>query len=184
MRGPASDEELVRRVRAGEDDAFAAVYHRYTAELLAYARRVLGDRRALAEDVVQEAFLRTYRALLEEPPRSIALRPWLYAVVRNRAIDQLRAPTAAALGVCAATAAPASSEPSVAAATRAELRAVLNGIAALPERQRRALVLHAVDGVPHERIGRQLHTSPGSSKVLVHRARRALRASAPAVRAA
>ncbi|MDA1195524.1 MAG: RNA polymerase sigma factor [Planctomycetota bacterium] len=60
---------------------------RHEARLLAYAARCVGGVDA-ARDIVQEAFLRLCR--VETPPPDDALRPWLYRVCRNLAIDHLR----------------------------------------------------------------------------------------------
>ncbi|MCW2966819.1 MAG: sigma-70 family polymerase sigma factor, partial [Solirubrobacteraceae bacterium] len=61
--GEATDEELVRRLRAGDEAAFAAIVGRYGRRLEAHARRTLSGRGHDAEDVVQEAFVRAHRAL-------------------------------------------------------------------------------------------------------------------------
>src|ERR1044072_2226451 len=86
-----TDDELVARFRAGDDAAFAVIHRRFYTALTAFARRLLGARATEAEDVVQEAFLRAYVGL-RATTAPIALRPWLYTVVRNRGLDELRAP--------------------------------------------------------------------------------------------
>ena len=86
-----TDDDLVRALRAGEPGAFDAIHHRYHPSLLAFARQMLGGRHHDAEEVVQDAFLRALGAL-SETERDMALRPWLYAITRNRALDELRRP--------------------------------------------------------------------------------------------
>ena len=83
-----SDERLVDLVRAGNDRAFEAIVHRYRRALLRYCRRLLPAGRA--EDAVQQAFLNAYRALRADD-RAIDLRPWLYRVAHNAALNTLRA---------------------------------------------------------------------------------------------
>src|SRR3954454_23524265 len=89
--GIASDEQLVDLVRAGDDRAFAAIHDRYEARLVAYARQLLGGAHHDAEEVVQDAFVRALGALRADD-RDMALRVWLYTIVRNRALDALRRP--------------------------------------------------------------------------------------------
>src|SRR3982750_587348 len=87
----AADEQLVDLVRAGDDRAFTAIHDRYEARLVAYARQLLGGAHHDAEEVVQDAFVRALSALRADE-REMALKPWLYTIVRNRALDVLRRP--------------------------------------------------------------------------------------------
>src|SRR4051812_38125784 len=83
------DDELVARVRGGDDGAFAEIHDRYRAPLERYARRLLGDRTARPQDVVQDLFLRAHAAL-REGDREMHLRAWLFTMVRTRCLDELR----------------------------------------------------------------------------------------------
>lgn len=83
-----SDEALVARYRAGVARAFAELVYRYERELYNYLRRYLGDA-TLAEDVFQNTFLQFHQKLdLYEAGRPV--RPWLYTIATNQAIDMLR----------------------------------------------------------------------------------------------
>ena len=85
---PLSDEELLARYRKGNGQAFTVLVHRYERELYNYLRRYLGDA-TLAEDVFQNTFLQLHLKLdLYEPGRLV--RPWLYTIATNQAIDALR----------------------------------------------------------------------------------------------
>jgi len=77
-----SDAELVRRVRAGETGAYAALVARYRDRLGRYAVHMLGDREE-AEEALQDAFVRGYRSLqrCDDPERFGA---WLYGILVNR----------------------------------------------------------------------------------------------------
>src|SRR3954452_12698215 len=86
-----TDDDLVRALRAGAPGAFDAIHHRYHAPLLSFARQMLGSRHHDAEEVVQDAFVRALGAL-RETDREMALRRWLYAITRNRALDDLGRP--------------------------------------------------------------------------------------------
>src|SRR5205823_7094329 len=83
-----SDEDLLARFRRGHRDAFACLVRRYENELYGYLRRYLGDG-TLAEDVFQNTFLQVYLKVASyEPGRPV--RPWLYTIATNQAIDALR----------------------------------------------------------------------------------------------
>src|SRR5688500_6339378 len=86
-----TDDQLVLRFRNGDDAAFSEIHRRFRAALTAFARRMLHGSGHDADDVVQDAFIRAYRGL-RATDRAMALRPWLYMIVRNRALDELRAP--------------------------------------------------------------------------------------------
>ncbi len=83
-----SDEELFALFRQGTLEAFGALVRRYEGELYGYLRRYLGDR-DLADDVFQNTFLQLYTKIQQyEPGRPV--RPWLYAIATNQAIDAMR----------------------------------------------------------------------------------------------
>jgi RNA polymerase sigma-70 factor (ECF subfamily) len=77
-------------VAALPDDALRAAYDAHGPELYRFARRSLGDA-ALAEDAVQEAFVRAWRASASYDPAKASQRTWLYAILRNVVIDMVRA---------------------------------------------------------------------------------------------
>ena len=83
-----SDEELLTRFCKGQAEAFGALVRRYERELYGYVRRYLGDA-SLAEDVFQNTFLQVYvKSGQYEAGRPV--RPWLYTIATNQAIDALR----------------------------------------------------------------------------------------------
>lgn len=165
------DERLVALVRAGRDEGFAAIVRRHHPALLAFARRMLRGSGADPEDVVQDALIRAHAALRSDS-RAIALRPWLYMIVRNRALDSLRCPRPARGGFDdALTASPGGLDPCAILERREELRALTGAMAALPTRQRTALVMHVLDGRSHREVAHELHTSVQATKSLLTRAR-------------
>jgi RNA polymerase sigma-70 factor, ECF subfamily len=169
--GSATDEALVAAVRAGSDAAFSAIVRRYEPQLTAYARQVLGGRHHDAEECVQDAFIRALRSM-KGNDAEIALRPWLHAIVRNRCLDQLRKPNRTTdLDPHEAVLADHGPGPVSMIAGRERLDQVVGGVEALPERQRRALVMHELEDRSHSHIGRVLGVSAGASKALVCRAR-------------
>jgi len=82
----ATDEELLLEYRSvGDRGAFSELVHRYERELFGYLRHYLGDAE-MAEDVFQQTFLQVHLKCEKfEPGRRV--RPWLYTVATNQAID-------------------------------------------------------------------------------------------------
>jgi RNA polymerase sigma factor (sigma-70 family) len=169
------DERLVALVRAGRDDAFAAIHTRYCDRLVAFARRLLSGTGHDAEDVVQDAFIRAL-AGLRSTDNEMHLRPWLYMIVRNRAMDELRKPArvAAELDEVAHLRPAEDSDPVLRAIERELLGDVVAGIGRLPERQRMALVMRELEGATHAEMSQALGTSVPATKSLLVRARGAL----------
>jgi RNA polymerase sigma-70 factor (ECF subfamily) len=89
----ADDAVLARAVFEGEELALAQLYTRHGGPCLALARRVLADR-VLAEEVVQEVFLRLWHEPSRFDPERGSMRSWLCAQVHGKAVDLLRAETA------------------------------------------------------------------------------------------
>lgn len=168
------DEELVDLVRAGQDRAFEAVVERYRPALVAFARQLLGGAHHDAEECVQDALLKALAAL-RASDREMALRPWLYAIVRNRCLDHLRRPArTTALSTLEPVLRDPSADPFARAVGSEELAGLVAGLRGLPARQRRALVMHELEGRSHADIARTLRVSTGATKALVCRARGAL----------
>jgi RNA polymerase sigma-70 factor (ECF subfamily) len=83
-----TDEELLLRFQSGHREAFGVIVRRYERELFGYLRRYLGDG-DLADDVFQNTFLQLYTKInTYEPGRRV--RPWLYTIAKNQAIDAMR----------------------------------------------------------------------------------------------
>src|SRR5512133_399519 len=170
-----SDDRLVALAADGHDRAFEAIVERYRRPLQRYLRRLLSE--ALAEDVLQATFVRAWQALRAGTDVR-ELRPWLYRIAHNQALNTLRA-AGSALPAMAAELPAVSLEAEV--ERREELRAALHGIEALPDRQRAALVAIAVADRAHADVARELGMSDGALRQLLLRARTTLRAAATAL---
>jgi RNA polymerase sigma factor (sigma-70 family) len=166
------DPELVAAFRAGSEAAFSEMHHRYAEPLVAFAGRMLRGTGLDPEDVVQDAFIRAHLAL-RATDRPMALRAWLYMITRNRALDGLRARRPSCPLEDATLACP--SDPVAATLQREELDRVVADLAALPERQRLALVQRELCGTSHAALADQLGTTVSATKSLIIRARMQLR---------
>ena len=167
-----SDEQLLALLRAGNEDAFAAIAARYEPRLLAYVRRMLGGAAADAEDVVQDVLISAYR-VLGSSDRTIAVKPWLYRVAHNRAIDHLRRP-APDLGEIYEINRPVSTDPAESSERRERLERLIAAIGELPEQQRSALLLREMDGLSYLELAAVLETTVPAVKSLLVRARMGL----------
>ncbi|HXV04584.1 MAG TPA: RNA polymerase sigma factor [Solirubrobacterales bacterium] len=172
------DERLIAMARSGNAGAFETIVDRYQGRLLGFCRQMLGSTED-AEDVLQEVFVNAYRAMLADE-REINLRPWLYRIARNRCLNHLRKPTAAASesmdlvpGVEAASTAER-------VHNREEFRQLLADVGKLPETQRSALMLREMDAMSYEEIALAMDTSVPSVKSLLVRARISLAESSQA----
>jgi RNA polymerase sigma factor (sigma-70 family) len=92
----ASDERLVDMLRGGSEAAFEALFDRHHRGVLGFCRHMLGSVEE-GEDAVQHTFLAAYRELAASD-KPIQLRPWLYAIARNRCLTVLRTRSRQAVG--------------------------------------------------------------------------------------
>ncbi len=167
----------------GEIAAFDVLFERWGARLERYLQRIVSDA-ATAEDLVQEAFLRIYRAR-EGYLAESRFSTWLYRIATNLALNELRRPHRRRAHVSTDPAelpAPlvaAGSGPESQADARLAAGRVQRELARLPERQRVALWLCAVEQHSYAEVARTLDTSEASVKSLVHRARVSLSARLP-----
>src|ERR1700677_1452115 len=84
-----ADEELMQLVYRSKADAFEVIYDRHADAAISLAYRICSQR-ALAEDVVQEAFLSLWRSRTRYDRNRGSVRTWLLGIVHNRGIDALR----------------------------------------------------------------------------------------------
>src|SRR5256714_5859459 len=171
-----SDARLVALVRQGHERAFEAIVERYRRPLHRHVRRVLPESRA--EDAVQQTFLKAWSSL-QGGAEVRDLRPWLYRVAHNTALDafklsgydydELSESLRSAAG------------PELDLDRRTVIRETLAGVAALPANQREALLRTAVGGDSRAQVASDLGLTDGAVRQLVHRARTTLRAAATAV---
>ena len=172
------DERLVALAIDGDERAFAAIVTRYRAPLLRYCQRILAP--ANAEDALQQTFINAHAALSRTGAGTrIALRPWLYRVAHNAALNIARDPQLGLAPVPESLDGPA--PPDGVVEQRDDLERVVGAMKALPERQREVIVRHELGGDSHERIAADLGMSAGAVRQLAYRARAAIRSAAAAL---
>jgi RNA polymerase sigma-70 factor, ECF subfamily len=184
---PASaDVDLVDRLKAGDEDAYATVVRTLGGRLLAVARRFLHDE-DLARDAVQDAFLSAFRAI-RAFDGDAQLATWLHRIVVNAALMQLRTrrrkpeqsiepmlPAFAEDGHHARRPVVAWTASAEEALLRGEARAqVRAAIARLPGRYRAVLLLRDIEERSTREAADLLGISENAVKLRLHRARQAL----------
>lgn len=162
----STDQDLVRRLVAGDTAAFEALYDRHSGAAYGLAFRILREQ-AAAEDVVQDAFLTLWRQAGSYGEERGAVRSWLLSIVHHRAIDIVRRRSyredrqqeleTAVL--------PPSGADTVEQAQRSiESQQVQEAIGQLPPDQQRSIVLAYFGGYTHDEIARQLGVPLGTVK--------------------
>jgi RNA polymerase sigma-70 factor (ECF subfamily) len=168
--------EWVRRARAGDGEAFALLVGRYERMVLRTAFRLLG-RMDQAQDAAQETFLRMHRYLARFD-ESRELGPWLYRVVVNACRDaarrRARAPLFSLDEVTEAEqvderGGPEEIENVVSLAEQRRL--VQAALETLPDKERAAVVLRDIEGLPTSDVARILGSSEGTVRSQVSTAR-------------
>ena len=143
------DDDLVRRIRAGEQDAFVALIRRYERSMATVIRGRLGRGVEAVEDVLQETLVHA----------------WLYQVARNRCSDHLRSTQRRERLVDDETLAVLVNRLGIADARRRDVAAdVVETFAAVPERERQALESFYVDGLSIAEIAARHRLAPGTIK--------------------
>ena len=160
----AGDVQLYERLVAGDDDALAEAYDRWSALIHSLAMRITADH-AAAEDVTQDVFVHLWQHPGRYDPHRGALRSWLCLLARSRALDWPRRRRArdryhAAAAVTAAT--PAEVDDGI--VWQAEAKAVREAVAALPDRQREAVLLAYYQGRTYREVARDLGIPEGTAK--------------------
>lgn len=170
------EEELLRRIRADDLDAFEAFFARYRGSVFAAAYAVLGDRHA-AEEVLQDTFAKAYewRRRLHG---DVSPLPWLHRVALNFSYTRMgrRRPWEPISEAVARLVRDKDGGPA-ASAEREELRSIVrDGIAALPPKHRSVIVLFYLHGRSINETAEILGIRPGTVKSRLHFGLRALRA--------
>jgi len=170
-----TDEQLVLQVGQGHMQALAELVRRYQDRMLRLAFRTLGDRH-LAEDVVQEAFLRVHRAAARYRPDA-RFGTWFYRIVVNLCMDELRKRQGQTAGLAGLPfAGEVSRDDPVHHHQVRELQmAVQQALRSLSDRERITVILHRYDGLTHRQIAELNELSVSAVESMLVRAYRKLR---------
>ena len=195
----AADAALLERLRAGDEAAFEALVARHYATMLAVAQTYVKGR-AVAEEVVQEAWLGVIKGLDRFEGRS-SLRTWILSILVNQAktrgvrearsvpfatlegeepavdADRFRGPHESYPGHWRAFPSDWGRSAAAAVQDRETLRVVMGAIADLPATQQTVIRMRDVEGYSSEEVCAALDVSEANQRVLLHRARSRVRAA-------
>ncbi len=149
-----SDEALLAAVALAERDAMAVFIRRFQSRVYGLAVTMVNDR-SFAQDVAQQAFERAWRHAASYDGRRGAVSTWLLTITRNLAIDALRVrrPEPMDPWMAADLLPPDASDPARSAADSDDVRRLRRALSALPEEQRRTVVLATIGGRTTVEIG-------------------------------
>jgi len=157
----------MQRVHEGEVRAFEVIFDRHAGVAFSLAYRMCG-RRAMAEDIVQDAFLSLWRTGARYDRVRGSVRAWVLSVVHNRAIDAFRRDVVSDTrqvpdeGIAERLAAPELTETEV--ERRDDVRQVRKALVQLPAEQRRVIELAYFGGFTHSQIAEMLQLPSGTVK--------------------
>lgn len=174
---PTELERLMSAVAAGDRDAFAALYRATSAKLYGVALRIL-RRRDLADEVIQETYVRIWNHAAAYDPGRASPITWMVTIARNRALDEVR--RAAPLAIDTTPEAFDVADDAMLASERVELasdlvrlKACLDGL----EPERRDIVrLAYLDGLSRDDLSVRFGHPPGTIKTWLHRSLKQLKA--------
>lgn len=173
-----SDARLAELAVAGHEAAFDAIVDRYRTPLTRYCAGITGPSRA--EDAVQQALINAHEAMTRTDEVR-HLKPWLYRIAHNAALNVLRAVKDDVPLDDASASATAAASPAESFERSEQFRTTLAALQALPERQRAALVLRELEGRSHEEIAAALGVTKGSARQHLMRGRAAMRSAVTAI---
>ncbi|HUO75012.1 MAG TPA: sigma-70 family RNA polymerase sigma factor [Solirubrobacteraceae bacterium] len=162
-----ADEDLMALVQEGEARAFEVIFDRHSGPAFSLAYRMCG-RRAMAEDVVQEAFMSLWRTGARYERRRGSVRNWVLGAVHNRAIDAFRrgvvreSRNVSDEGIADRLKAPEQTDVEV--ARREEAAHVRGVLGELPAEQRQVIELAYFGGFTHSQIAQMLELPAGTVK--------------------
>lgn len=171
----SEDDEAMRRVAAGDQEALAWLFDRHKTRLFSFLCFMVGDR-GLAEDLLGETFLRVYRARGHFRYGS-GFTAWLYRIARNLALGELRkrgVRERAQLSLMRELREQTSVREGDDADVEERVRAAL---LTLPEEQRAAIVLKEYRELSYREVGQVLGCTEEAARARTYRARQALRAA-------
>ena len=168
------EAQLIRRAKLGDQTAFAEIYTRHHDAVYTYLLYRVNDVQ-VAEDLTGEVFLRLVTKIDRFTYRGRPILAWLYTVARNLLADHYRQarrddPLPLEERIVAA-----SSDPSQTAERRLEQACLARAMQHIAESHRQVILLRFVEGLSHAETAQILGRTENATKVLQHRALKALR---------
>lgn len=180
---PVPDDELVRRVQAGNVDAFEELVRRYDRRVYNICYRLMGNERD-ASEALQDAFMRAYRFINKFEFKS-SFFTWLYRIATNVSLSKLRKRERVQVVSLDEPVSPDGDlrfevpdykySPETMAQQRILRDALKEAVDKLPADYRSVVVLRDLEGLTNEEVGKVLNLSVAAVKSRLHRGRLAMR---------
>jgi RNA polymerase sigma-70 factor, ECF subfamily len=175
MKAPESDHQLFERLRAGQEQAFVALYHRRQPALYRFALQMSGSP-AVAEDVIQDVFLALLREECGYDPERGSLVAYLFGIARKLLLRQFeRRRSDVSVDANAEDGRfmePVdASDPLADLASRERVEALRRAVTSLPRRYREVVVLCDLEEVDYAEAAAALGCPIGTVRSRLHRAR-------------
>ncbi len=167
------DEQIIKRVKSGESEAFGILYEQYAEVIFRYVYSHL-DGRLDAEDLTEEIFLRAWRALPKYDERGLPFTAFLFRIARNSLIDHYRQ-RKVVQSIEDVELQSHEAGPEEAVEVRIENGALRETLAKLREDYRNVLIFRFLSGLSPEETAEVMQRSVGAVRVLQHRALSALK---------
>jgi RNA polymerase sigma-70 factor (ECF subfamily) len=170
-----NESDLIERFNKGDPSAFEAIVHRHQDQIYNLCRHMLRDPRD-AQDAAQDVFLKAYKSLKDFRPES-SLYTWLYRIALNTCLDYRRKSRREAFRKePLAEDLPSDERSPHELYESGEIPGAIQlALQRLPEKLRAAIVLREIEALTYEEIAEILHTSVGTVKSRISRAREQLR---------
>jgi RNA polymerase sigma-70 factor (ECF subfamily) len=167
------DNDLLRRIGTGDREAFAEFYDRHSTLMYSVAFRIMNDATE-AEDVLQDAFFQVWEKAGSFDPKLGRASSWAAILVRNKAIDRIRASQrrtrlADDAGAEQAIATEVSDTANETIFGREKARLIQSAVIELPDEQRRAIELAYFSGLTQDEISKKLNEPLGTVKARIRR---------------
>lgn len=166
----ASLEQLIAGVARGEEAAFGGLYQATSSKLYAVAVRILRDRE-VAEEVLQEAYFRVWERAKDYDPAVASPLTWLGAIVRNRALDELRRRSARPQGDSDGldTIESEDEHPIDAIGRQEDIARLMRCLEGLEPEKRQIVRLAYLDGLSRDELAKKFGRPEGTIKTWLHR---------------
>ena len=187
---PELDDELMKRFRKGDGEAFNLIVRRHRVALVNFIAHFIGGNQDSAEDLAQETFVRMFKASGRYKAGTAKFSTWMYHIASNLCKNELRnrgrrgrffvdnvgthdenLGHAGAEDLIATAPADSAFQPDIELERKELKRTVQNAIAELPERYRLPVSLRDLQGLSYEEISEVLNLPLGTTKSRINRAR-------------
>lgn len=174
QRAPVDLDQALERARAGDADAFGALYDAYVERIFRYVRLRVGDEME-SEDLTEHVFIRAWQAIRRYQDRGRPFSAWLYAIAANVLTDHFRSQRPRGILDPDLIDPSPARDPVAAAETNSQRSALERAIRRLSPDQQQVIILRFIEGLSPAEVAATLGKREGTVRVIQHRALVALR---------